>query len=314
MAKYRILCFDGGGVRGVYSAVLLQRLVALAGNFLPNVDLIAGTSTGGLIALGLAGGLSAADLVVLYRDNADRIFDDSWLDDLTDLGKIAGADYDNRELKKVVVGLFGDTRLKQLKKRVLIPTFDLDNVDDPRAKKHAARMWKAKFFHNFPSSDSDGEETVVDVAMRTTAAPTYFPSYQGYVDGGVVANNPSVAALAQALDSKTGQQSLADICLLSIGTGLNPERVEGKNHDWGFAQWAKPLVTLMIDGAMGVSDYQCRRLIDDRYLRLEPVLPERISLDDVDKVGRLIELASTASLVDCNAGNDAIAWVRANFL
>jgi uncharacterized protein len=313
MRKYRILTFDGGGVRGVYSAVLLQRLVALAGNFLPNVDLIAGTSTGGLIALGLAGGLSPVDLVVLYRDNADRIFDDSWLDDLTDLGKIVGADYDNRELKKVAIGLFGDTRLKHLKMRVLVPTFDLDNVDDPRAKKHATRMWKAKFFHNFPGADSDGEETVVDVAMRTTAAPTYFPSYQGYVDGSVVANNPSLAAIAQALDSKTGKQSLGELRLLSIGTGLNPERVEGKNHDWGFAQWAKPLVTLMIDAAMGVSDYQCRRLLEDRYLRLEPVLPERIPLDDVDKVARLIELASTVPLVDCD-GNDAVAWVRSNFM
>ena len=75
---------------------------------------------------------------------------------------------------------------------VLIPSFQLDN----QAPHAGQRQWKPKFFHNYPGPDSDGAELVVDVAMRTSAAPIYFPTYQSYIDGGVVANDPSMAALA----------------------------------------------------------------------------------------------------------------------
>jgi len=187
---YRILSVDGGGIRGLYAAVLLDRLTLEVPTLVDRVDLVAGTSTGGIIALGLAHGLAPADLVALYRDRAKEIFDDSWLDDLKDLGGLTGADYDNENLKKLLGEIFGKrTTLKQLKKRVLVPTFDLDNESPAPGK----RMWKPKFFHNYPGPDSDGEELVVDVALRTSAAPTYFPTYQGYIDGAVVANNPAMA-------------------------------------------------------------------------------------------------------------------------
>src|SRR5213594_5028603 len=92
---YRILSMDGGGIRGLYAAVLLDRLTREVPTLVERVDLVAGTSTGGIIALGLAHGLAPADLVALYRDRAKEIFDDSWLDDLKDLGGLTGADYDN---------------------------------------------------------------------------------------------------------------------------------------------------------------------------------------------------------------------------
>src|SRR5437899_10389291 len=79
---YRILSVDGGGIRGLYAAVLLERLAREVPTLVDGVDLVAGTSTGGIIALGLAHGLATADLVALYRDRAKEIFDDSWLDDL----------------------------------------------------------------------------------------------------------------------------------------------------------------------------------------------------------------------------------------
>ena len=255
---YRILSMDGGGIRGLYAAVLLERLTREVPTLVDGVDLVAGTSTGGIIALGLAHGLAPADLVALYRDPAKEIFDDSWLDDLKDLGGLTGADYDNDKLKTLMEDVFGKkTRLKQLKKRVLVPTFDLDNESPDPGK----RMWKPKFFHNYPGPDSDGGELVVDVALRTSAAPTYFPTYQGYIDGAVVANNPAMAALAQALDAGTGKQALQDVRLFSLSTGVNPAYVAGKELDWGYAQWAKPLIALMVDGMMGVADYQCARLL-----------------------------------------------------
>jgi len=300
---YRILSIDGGGIRGVYAAALLDRLAAALPAFLDHVDLIAGTSTGGIIALGLADGLAPSALVKLYKDNADKIFDDSWLDDLKDLGGLSGADYDNGQLRDVLKGVFKRKKLAGLGKRVLVPAFDLDN-GKVRAK---ARMWKPKFFHNLPGPDSDGSESVVDVALRTSAAPTYFPSYQGYIDGGVVANNPSMAALAQALDDDAANQPLKNIRLFSVGTGLNPTYIEGQELDWGFAQWAKPLITLMIDGVMGVADYQCAHLLDEHYHRLAPVLPEAIALDDVDKIDDLIRYARAVDLTD------TLAWLREHF-
>src|SRR5439155_22063918 len=214
-----MLRMDGGGVRGLYAAVLVGRLTRAVPTLVGGLDLVGGTSTGGIIALGLAHGLAPADLVALYRDRAKEIFDDSWLDDLKDLGGLTGADYDNDKLKALLEDVFGKkTRLKQLKKRVLVPTFDLDNESPDPGK----RMWKPKFFHNYPGPDSDGAELVVDVALRTSAAPTYFPTYQGYIDGAVVANNPAMAALAQAVGPRTGKQGLPEGAPFSLSTRLKP--------------------------------------------------------------------------------------------
>jgi uncharacterized protein len=207
MAKFRILSLDGGGIRGILTAVLLDRLQkeypALL-NVRPDaITLIAGTSTGGILALGLADGLTPAQIRDLYVVNGRSIFDATWTRDIRDLGGLAGSKYDNSNLKQVLQQTFGGKKLDDLKTRVLIASFHLDD-EDP-----TARSWKPKFFHNFPGPDSDGAAMVVDVAMETSAAPTYFPSYNGYVDGGVVANNPSMAALAQALDSRNGPEDRA---------------------------------------------------------------------------------------------------------
>jgi patatin-like phospholipase/acyl hydrolase len=86
MDNYRILSLDGGGIRGLLSAVILERLERLAPGWLDQVDLIAGTSTGGILALGLAHGVQPAELRKLYFEKGKKIFDDSWIDNLVDLG------------------------------------------------------------------------------------------------------------------------------------------------------------------------------------------------------------------------------------
>jgi hypothetical protein len=169
-------------------------------------------------------------------------------------------------------------------------------------------MWKPKFFHNFKGADSDGREKIADVALRTSAAPTYFPAYQGYVDGGVVANNPAMAALAQAIDPGTGGQQLADLRIFSVGTGLTPRFVSGDMLDWGLAQWAPVLANMMIEGMMGVADYECARVLGDKYFRLGPVLPAPAPLDCADKIPSLIAYAQA---VDIAA---AVAWLKAYFV
>lgn len=300
---YRILTFDGGGIRGIYTAVLLQRLQKEVPGFIGKSDILAGTSTGGIIALGLAAGYTPAKMVSLYRKNGAKIFDDSIWDDMKDMGGLIGAEYGNKNLKKMLKQYFGMKKLKSLKMKVLIPSFDIGCANLDRGI--PAHPWKPKFYHNFAGPDSDGDEYVVDVAMCTSAAPTYFPSYHGYIDGGTVANNPSVAAIAQARSKEAGSNSLDDIVVLSLGTGTVPTNINrGMNLDWGYTQWAKPLINLMIDGVMGVADYQCKQLLADRYKRLSPKLKKDIKLDSVKDIPLLIKYANNAKI------KTVVDWIK----
>lgn len=298
--SYRILTFDGGGVAGLFSAALLDRLATEYPPLIPNADLLAGTSTGGIIALCLGAGKQPRDLVRLYADYAADIFDDSFWDNLKDLGTAVGADYDNRTLKKILARELGTRTLQQLSKRVLIPAFDLDaTVDDHRT-------WKPKFFHNFPGADSDASELALDIALRTSAAPTYFPAHQGFIDGGVVANNPSIAAVATALDPRAGNQELRDIVLLSISAGRDERYIKGDNLDWGWGQWARPLVSIMISGVMGVAHFQCKQILDDRYRRVDRTFDRPVNLDDT-RPETITYLQQQAAMVNLAP---VVAWLR----
>ena len=298
---YHILSLDGGGLRGVLTAKLLERLERAVPGFLDQVDMLAGTSTGGILALGLAAGLSPTQMGQLYKERAARVFADSVWDDARDLGKLTGADYSNQELQQALLEYIGPISLDELSKRVLISSFDLDG---PPREPSGLRTWKPKFFHNFPGPASDGDEKVVDVALRTSAAPSYFPVYQGYVDGGVVANNPSMCALAQAINPATGGQKLQDITLLSIGTGINAKYLSKLDADWGLAQWAPHLIHIMLEGGIGVADYQCRQILNECYMRLDPVLPVPISMDQVKHIPLLEEIGEQENL------QPAIEWLK----
>ena len=243
---YRILTIDGGGVRAVFSARLLERLFSgpFGAHFLAHVDLVAGCSAGGLVALLLAAGRSPPEACSFLQRHSEEIFHASAARGLTSLFGLLGARHGSDRLQAVLRDCFGDRRLDDLQKRVLIPAFQLD----PRPGSRDKRSWKAKFFHNFPGPDSDGSEGCVDVALRGSAAPTFFPTAQGHIDGGMVANNPSMAALAQALNGRGGpRQRLEDVALLSIGAGVNPSVIEG-DRCWGAPQWAPRLVDIMVDG------------------------------------------------------------------
>lgn len=302
MDLYRIISIDGGGIRGLLTASVMQRLEE-SHPFLEEVDLIAGTSTGGLLALALAAGYSPADLAALYLEHARTVFTDSLLDDIVDIGRLIGADYSLEFLYDILSDLFEDRTLAELPKKVLITTFDLDNQQAAPGN----RTWKPKFFHNFPGDDSDGDQKVIDVAVRTSAAPTYFPIFQGYIDGGVVANNPAMCGLAQALHPPTGGQALGQLVLLSFGTGRNPQYLEVEDPDWGLAQWAAHLVPLMLEGAAGTVDYQCRQILGSRYWRLNPILPEPVALDGIDQLDVLL---STAQAVDLS---DTVSWLEDHY-
>jgi patatin-like phospholipase/acyl hydrolase len=306
---YRILTFDGGGIRGLVTLAILKRLEAQIPNLVRGADLLAGTSTGGIIALGLAAGKSVDEMIALYRDNGKEIFDDSWFDNLRDIGGISGADYDQTNLGRILKRVFKNSRLKDLGKRVLVPSFDLDN----EARVESQRTWNPKFFHNFPGEDSDGDELVVEVALKATAAPTYFPTHDGYIDGGVVANNPSMAAVAQTQDGRNDDPvpKLTDLCLLSLGTGTNLSYVKGRNLDWGLAQWARPLINLLLDASMGIADYQCHHLLKENYRRIAPVFPhdKNIKMDEWQRAQELIDFGNGSALTDSWSGAEVVPWL-----
>ena len=307
MNKYRVLALDGGGIRGLVTTILLQRIVSVPGleNFLEDIDLVAGTSSGGLIALGVANQLNLAELRHLFIDSGPKIFDDSWLDDLVDLGKLRGADYAITPLRRELQKLFGSVTLGQLKKRVLITSFDLDNEDPNR------RTWKPKLFHNFSGRGNDRSTPVYKVGLYTSAAPTYFPSVDGYIDGGVYASNPSMCALAQTQDKRyRPTPSMDRVILISLGTGTSLQYIRGGSHDWGYVRWVKPLMNLMLDGTTGIADYQCRQILDDKYHRFAPAFPpgQSVSMDDAAKIPYLIEFAESLSI------RKTVNWLKKKWL
>jgi len=308
MGISRILAVDGGGVRGVVPAIVLQRLCAepsLEG-WLDRVDFLAGTSTGGLIALSLAAGIDVGELRALYEERAAYVFADSFLDDLKDLGKLLGADYRVTNLEREIHRVLGDRTLAQLGKRVLVPAFDLDS------EAVTERSWKPKLFHNFPGEDSDGDTLAYHVGTATAAAPTYFATFDGYVDGGVFATNPSMCALAQTQDVRIPadeRANLAELRLLSLGTGRSLRYIEGKTHDWGYVQWVRPLLDVMLDGVNGVAHYQCSQLLSTRYHRLAPTFPpgRHIGMDAVTDIPYLVDFASRLDL------STTREWLHANW-
>ncbi len=314
MARYRVLSLDGGGIRGIVTVLLLKQLSSLPSlaGWLDRVDLIAGTSTGGLLALGIARGLTLEAIENIYVTKGKVIFRDSWLDDVADIGTLIGADYDLKGLRRVVRQILAtDTTLGDLGKHVLVAAFDLDNAGDPQRAPGDPRTWKPKLFHNFPGPNSDQDALAWKVGLYTAAAPTYFPAYEGYVDGGVYATNPSMCALAQTLDRRYGPPAeLDEVVLLSIGTGTSLHYIPKKNLNWGYAQWAKPLVTLVLDGVAGIADYQCRQILGERYHRLAPAFPSgtTYAMDDVKHVPDMVAFAGSVDI------GETAAWLEAHWM
>ncbi len=295
--KYRILSIDGGGMRGLYVVRLLQYLDEAVPGWLDKVDLFAGTSTGGILALALAYGLPLEKIKGLYYDRGGDIFKKTWLQQLKSVFQLFGAKYDNQALIEAVFDQIGPVKLKELPRKVLIPAFDLDNN-----KSAEKRMWSPKFFHNFPGIDSDGDREAYKVALYTSAAPTYFPAFEGFVDGGVVANNPAMAAVAQTQDVRAEMDfrpTLDQIRVLSISTGTARRRISKEPLRWGLAQWAQPLINIMLDGVNGVADYQCQQLLGKQHYHRVNYLfkpSEEIELDDAERRDDLLAMADQVYL------------------
>lgn len=308
MEKYRILAFDGGGVRGVVAAVVLERLFKSVPNLIETADLLAGTSSGGILALGLASGLSPAQLRQFFETKGPGIFQHSRRVLDAEAGQAPAARYDNAALCSELERSLGESiRLADLRQQVLVPAFDLDN----EAENPAARSWRPKLFHNLPGSD-DAERRIHHVALYTSAAPTYFPSADGFIDGGVYANNPSLVAITHALGARLENSApmLADIRVLSLGNGNVAKYIPGNQHDWGCTQWlGAGLLDLINDAGLAITDLQCRQILQERYCRFAPRLltDEPIMLDDSARLPELVDFAERLDL------SKLASWIDANW-
>lgn len=281
ISKFRIMTFDGGGIKGALTVVLLKRLQLVFPQLLETIDFFAGTSTGSFIALGLAYGISPEQLINLYsEENAKFIFTPPHFE-------VFQAKYDNAHLKEVLLRVFPENmRLKELiKHRVLVPSFAVNPpIEGP---------WHPVFNSNFPNSSTQNEK-VIDVALSSSAAPFYFPPYNNYVDGSVFANNPGPAAIAFAVESEAGNQKLDDVVLLSLGTGLNP-----------FAPI--PILSTLFDQVVEAASYLSFQILGTHYFRLNPTLSTAVGLDEYERIPQLMELAEAVDL------EPVIHWLQNNW-
>jgi uncharacterized protein len=289
---YRILSLDGGGMR---------RLEAAVPGWLDNVDLITGSSTGGILAIGLAYGDRPDELANLYTTFGKRIFARSRRERWLALRGILRAGYDNGHLEAELRRRLGNLRLSDLPRSLLVPAFALDN-GPPHSNR---RSWGPRFFHNL---DASGDAEAYKVALYTSASPGYFPAVDGFVDGGVCAYHPGAAALTWVGAGRVARKppvSLSNTALLSLGTGAVDHYLDGKRYDWSLARWLPQMLWLMRDGNIGLAEQQCRMLLGERYHRLSPRLPRMIRSDNWAACGELQQIGEEADI------NATVAWLQA---
>ncbi|MBC2581904.1 patatin-like phospholipase family protein [Clostridium sp. DJ247] len=290
MKKYKIMTFDGGGIRGALSSQLLKRLNDFFPKLIENTNLFVGTSTGAFIALGLAYGVSPDKLVDIYIKNAKYIFTPRH-------EEFTRPRYNNEHLKEVLSSIFPENlTLKDLKRHVIIPSFQLLST--------STLSWNPILFNNFHNSLTLNEK-VIDVALSSSAAPVYFPSYQGKIDGGVIANNPSTTALAFSRNKVGGYKYLDEVTLLSIGTGYKSYEISADTTKWGALQWVTyfnppvPLINILFDGGAEMDSMLTAQFLGDNYYRLNVNLPKSVHLDDYKMIPNLIKLANSFNMDAC---------------
>jgi len=300
---FRILSLDGGGVRAIIQATLLQRLNILFPNMLDEVDMYAGSSAGSIVASALCNGLTPDQTYAMWMETAPKIFLEGYLRKITSIDSVIGSSYDANILQQNLSSTIGEKKLKDLPKKILIPSFNLDPPGHGLLNPRSEHRWQPEYFHNFPDSESL-ELPLMDAVLRSAAAPTYFPIRDGYVDGGTFANNPAMAAISTAINNGI---RLEDIVVLSISTGNNPRCVPKKTYgegNWGLAQWGPHVIDLLLDSTTQSLDYSCKCLLRDQYMRVDPILAENVSLDDATSLKTLSDVANSIDLTDITAWMD----------
>jgi patatin-like phospholipase/acyl hydrolase len=319
MGSFKILSFDGGGIRGAFAAAFIQELERCLGSPISEYfDLIAGTSTGALTALALAFNVSTDRLTGLYSSAAARIFGSrpqapgvSWIgrqalelakwklpaliQNGVDIDWILSPKYSGTELRNTLIEIFGDLKLESANRRLVIPAIDLT--------KGQTIVFKTP---HCPNLVRDRRFAVVEVALAATAAPTYFPVAtiepgSAYVDGGLWANDPALIAYVEA--DRIAKQCkreidkpflLDDVQVLSVGTGTSRVRLHPTGRE-GILYWTTELIDLIgLSQSQGIN-FQMQHLLGARYRRVNFDLDTNWRLDDVGHVETLLHLGREAA-------------------
>ncbi len=265
----RILSIDGGGIRGIIPAMVLAEIEARAGRPAHELfDLIAGTSTGGIIACAVAVPRPAEELVALYLTEGPEIFRRSLGRRVASAEGLLDEKYDDAALDAALERHLGDTPLRDARTRLLLTAYDL----------HARQPY---FFKSWRA----GADVTMRLAARaTSAAPTYFEPvlWQGrsLVDGGVFATNPAMSAYAEAVRLHAAEEHV----IVSLGTGKATRRIEHSDaEDWGRLEWVRPLIDVVFDGVADSVEYQLEQLVGPRHHRFQVELTR--ASDDLDDAG-----------------------------
>ena len=299
----RILSIDGGGLRGVMSADLLARLEGmLEGKLRDNFDFMIGTSTGAIIAAAVALGRSAESIRDLYIEEAFGIFKKRPFG-----SGLFRPKYSPAGLLRALNAEFGELRMQDAP-GLMVPVYSLTN-----SKSDVLKSW----------SPRAQDLRIVDVLMATTAAPTFFPAHEipGYgvcVDGGLVANNPSVLAIAE-MYFHGGGEAMVDVMMklaghemkiprgcevLSVGTGSsNSNFLESKGS--GALGWARNFVRAFISADDGAVEYVSNRFAKVHRLNFENV-PRGLSAIDNPRAVRELLLFGRLKILDAEIESVAL--------
>ena len=300
----RVLAIDGGGIRGLIPALLLAELEDRSERPVFELfDLMAGTSTGGILVAALCapGQLPAAEVAQIYEEEGPRIFDRSLRQRIQSAEGLIDEKYDAAALNRALDRFIGDKRLSTARPDLLVPTYDTA-APGP----HFFKTTKAR-------ADPADDARLADVARATSSAPTYFEPLEmgprALLDGGVFAVNPAMSALAEVLRDSPG----ADIILVSLGTGERThKRSFDEIKDWGLVEWARPILDVVFDGSSDAVDYQARHVLgDEHYWRFQTELT--LASDELDDASEenLRALRQQAEQLIAERTDDLDAVVRA---
>lgn len=267
---YQILSLSGGGFLGLYTAAILAEFEERSGRPLYQCfDLIAGTSIGGIIALGLAAGRPASDIRDAFVEHGSRIFPNaapnskvSWL--VRFARNVPKPLYSAAPLRNTIEQIVGaETRMSDLVRPVVIPSVNLT--------KGGPKVFKTG---HHPRFVLDWRLKVTDVALATSAAPTYFPAHrigdELFADGGTFANSPDMIALHEAEMFLSARRE--DIHVLSVGTTTTNFAVSSSlNPDMGVMGWMRNqrLTDVMIGSQQALIDDMMKHVLARRYLRID---------------------------------------------
>jgi uncharacterized protein len=302
----KILAIDGGGIRGIIPAMILAEIEAQTGQPAAALfDLMAGTSTGGIISLVLSvnGGAGqpryrATDLVDLYATRGQDIFSRSFWQGVSTVAGFTEEKYPAEPLEAILEEYLGDALLESALTKVLVSSYEIET--------------RTPFF--FKSWRDETKTLMMRQAARaTSAAPTYFQpalvlaedKRLALIDGGVFINNPAMSAYAEARRVFPGE---TDLLVVSLGTGQLTRPIPYEQaRDWGKVQWALPILNVVFDGVSSAVDYQLDQILEKgkRFFRFQTDLVT--ANDDMDD-------ASPANLAALKIEAERILSVQAGDL